>query len=261
MPRGRRSGDTWIVQSAGRGTSISRVELDLDHENRGLKVRSAGLVDLPSVAAPADPATSEFLLRTFAHVGPVWDVPAGAIEGAADIRGRRGTAASTPAGNYVADLIRRAGAADLGLTNKGGIRTVLRPGPITRRQVFEFLPFDNSVVTFDMTGEHLRTLLSACLRRPRRPLEIAGGSYTYRVSEGGRQLVDVEVAGQPLDDARIYRVATNSFLAAGGEGYSVFSTLRNRREGTQWLRALMLTDLRTRGSIHLVAQARIRSVE
>ena len=58
-----------------------------------------------------------------------------------------------------------------------------------------------------------------------------------------------------------YRVATNSFLAAGGDGYPAFKGFLNRKDGTQWLRALMLKELQTRGAIRLVAEQRIRSVE
>jgi 5'-nucleotidase / UDP-sugar diphosphatase len=258
LPRGRKIGDTWIVQSAGRGASVSRVEVTLHHGPRRFEVRSARLVPIPALEK-GHPETVAFLDRTFRHIGPVWDRPVGRIEGVRD-RGLR-RPFSSPSGNYIAGLIKRVGAADIGLMNKGGIRTTLAPGPITRRQVFELLPFDNTVSVMEMSGVQLRTLLGQGLRPGRQPLEIAGGRYAFRVVGGRRELVSVTVEGRPLDADRRYRVATNSFLASGGDGFTQFSRVTSRRASAVWLRAAMLAELTGRGSIRLVADARIRLVE
>ena len=259
MPRGRRVGHTWIVQSGGRGTGISRVEIDVDQAARRLRVRSAALVPIPA-RTERDPATERFLATTFAHIGAKWDVPVGVITGDEDKRAR-GAITSTAAGNYVAGLIRRVAGADVGLMNKGGIRDQIRPGPITRRQVFRLLPFDNTVSTVQLTGVQLRTLLALGLQRPRRPLEIAGARYGFRVVDGVRRLAWVEVGGKPLVHDASYSVATNSFLAGGGDGFELLATLDSHSIGPEWLRALMLTDLREKGEVHLSAAQRIRHVE
>jgi 2',3'-cyclic-nucleotide 2'-phosphodiesterase (5'-nucleotidase family) len=261
LPVGRQVGDTWIVQSGGRGAAVSRVELELDHGARRVRVRGARLVSLPAVDALRDAETEEFVRKTFAHIGPKWDRPVGRITGAPDRR-VRGAPVSTPAGNYLADLIRRVGEADVGLTNKGGLRSVLQIGTITRRQVFQFLPFDNSVFTMEMTGVQLRTVLAQGLRRGRQPLEIAGARYGIRVVDGVRQLADVEVAGRPVEAARRYRIATNSFLAGGGDGFTALAKVPGRRVSPHWLRELMLRDLAQHDDvIELVDEARIRFVE
>jgi 2',3'-cyclic-nucleotide 2'-phosphodiesterase (5'-nucleotidase family) len=128
--------------------------------------------------------------------------------------------------------------------------------------VFRFLPFDNSVFTMEMTGVQLRTLLAQGLRRGRQPLEIAGARYGIRVVDGVRQLADVEVAGRPVESARRYRIATNSFLAGGGDGFTVFAKVSGQRVSPHWLRDLMLRDLAQHdGVIELVDEARIRFVE
>lgn len=44
-----------------------------------------------------------------------------------------------------------------------------------------------------------------------------------RARPEGQRLVEVEVAGKPLDDARIYKLATNDFLMRGGDGFSMLT--------------------------------------
>jgi len=41
----------------------------------------------------------------------------------------------------------------------------------------------------------------------------------------GQRLVSVEADGKPLDDAKIYRLATNDFMARGGDGYEAFNNV------------------------------------
>ena len=145
--------------------------------------------------------------------------------------------------------------------NKGGIRTTIALGPITRRQVFELLPFDNTVVTMEMTGVQLHTLLAQGFRPGRQPLEIDGGRYAFRVVGGRRELASVEVGGRPIEATARYRIATNSFLARGGDGFTEFARVANHQVSPGWLRDSMLAELRQDGSIRLVAEQRIRLVE
>jgi 2',3'-cyclic-nucleotide 2'-phosphodiesterase (5'-nucleotidase family) len=261
LPVGQRVGETWIVQSAGHGGAVSRVEVDLDRAARKVRVRSARLVELRANTVAHHAPTAAFLRSTFAHVGAKWDRPLGRVTGARDHR-VLGAPVSTPVGNYVADLIRRTGAAEVGLMNKGGLRAVWRPGPLTRRQVFRMLPFDNTVVTVELTGVQLRTVLAQGLAPGRQPLEVAGANYAFRLENGERRLVDVQVGGRDLVPERNYRVATNSFLARGGDGCHELAQVRGSTASPLWLRDLVLRDMARHGNvIDLIDDTRIRLVE
>lgn len=259
LPRGLRVGDTWIAQSAGKGTAISRVSLEIDSSSRRLAVERVETVDLlPPVTA--DPEITRFLTATFEHIGAKWDTPIGKVTGARDRR-VRGSGRSTPMGNFIAALIRRTAKADVGLTNKGGLRSRLPHGVVTRRQVFGLLPFDNTVHAMRMTGEQLFDLLAQGLRPGHLPLEIAGGRYSYAVVKGRRVLRHVEVAGRTIDPAASYRVATNSFLAGGGDDFTLFRSVESAAVSPLFLRAILLRELRKRGQIRLASEVRIRLVE
>jgi len=92
----------------------------------------------------------------------------------------------------------------------------------------------------------------------RRPLEIAGGSYEYRIVDGERRLATVSVAGAPLVPDRTYRVATNSFIAGGGDGFDIFGRLRPLAALPTRLRQLLLAELAGGRDLRLPAEARIR---
>ncbi|MHC4077619.1 MAG: bifunctional metallophosphatase/5'-nucleotidase [Planctomycetota bacterium] len=256
--RGHQEGDTWIVQGGSRGTAMTRVRLSVGTRHSRLRVLGAELVRLPARAARPGTDTAAFLARRFAHIGPRWDTALGRIGGAPD---RRTGPGSTAAGNLIAELIRTAGRAQVGLMNKGGIRAVLRAGPITRRQVFELLPFDNSVATFALTGAQLRQALQLGLRPGRQPLEIAGGRYTYRVVDGRRELLEVWVGASALVPDTTYRVATNSFVARGGDGFRIFGELEPVDTDPAYLRDLLVTALRRQPEVRLSAEQRIGVVQ
>lgn len=257
LTHGIREGATWIVQSSGKGTAVSRVELTIEDTAPRLRVQKAGLVDVPAVTpaeAGLDSESVRDFERRFGHLRAIWDTPIGRVEGDLDDRSGPG---STPAGNMLAALIREAGGGVVGITNKGGIRSTLVPGPLTRRHVYELLPFENTIVTLELTGAQLRQVLQGGLVKGRRPLEVDGATYSYRVVDGERLLVDVMVGGVSVVDTDRYPISTNSFLASGGDGLGVFLQARRLRENPELLRDVLLARLAKDPRLRLTAEERI----
>jgi 2',3'-cyclic-nucleotide 2'-phosphodiesterase (5'-nucleotidase family) len=134
-------------------------------------------------------------------------------------------------GDLIADAMRDLIKADVAVMNGGGIRSgkVYPPGSkITRRDVLAELPFGNRVVTLELTGEQLRQGLENGLSQlPRsggRFPQVSGVKLTADVSRPpGARIVSISVGGAPLDPAKRYTVATNEFLARGGDGYTSFA--------------------------------------
>jgi len=232
-----REGDTWIVQTHGKGSEVYRVEVLADAEAKTLRPLRGELVELDPAKVPSDAATTAWFTEATRELAAHWDETIGElVVPPYEDRGAR----STPAGNLVADLFRSAAGADVGLTNKGGLRTRLVRGPLTRRMLYELLPFENTLVSMSLTGEQLRAVLQGSLAKERRPLEIGGASYRYTVRGGERVLLDVTVGGAPLEPDRRYRVATSSFLARGGDGLSAFARGTDVKDHGVLLRDLLI---------------------
>ncbi|MBW1801747.1 MAG: 5'-nucleotidase C-terminal domain-containing protein, partial [Deltaproteobacteria bacterium] len=113
---------------------------------------------------------------------------------------------------------------DFAIQNGGGIRAPLAEGNITKASVHEILPFDNTVVVLTLKGTDVQKLFHHIAK-------VSGGSGAFpQVSDGIRFSIDrearrcksIRINGKPIDLKRTYRIATNSYLAGGGDGYRIF---------------------------------------
>jgi 2',3'-cyclic-nucleotide 2'-phosphodiesterase (5'-nucleotidase family) len=111
--------------------------------------------------------------------------------------------------------------------NGGGIRggRVYDAGSaITRRDVLAELPFGNHLVVVDIKGRALRQDLENGLSRlpanAGRFPQVSGLKIEFEAQRlPGSRIVSIEMAGAPLDPDRTYRIATNDFMARGGDDY------------------------------------------
>lgn len=133
-------------------------------------------------------------------------------------------------GNLIADAMRAAVDADIGLTNGGGIRAdrIYQPGTdITRRAVLEELPFGNRTVLLEVTGAQLKQALENAYgqidARAGRFAHVSGMSVVVgRSAPQGERVSKIRVGEAPVDPDATYLLATNNFVADGGDGYAVF---------------------------------------
>jgi len=123
-------------------------------------------------------------------------------------------------GNLLADAMRDAAGeatgtrVDIAFTNSGGIRNAIPAGDVTVGTIFEVMPFDNSIVVFDLPGTALKSMLDSMAARGGDP--ISGVRYAIQHSRANQ----IEVAGKPLDEKAIYRVATSDYVFDGGGRYA-----------------------------------------
>jgi len=162
------------------------------------------------------------------------EVEIGTTSTALDSRRATVRAEEAAIGNLITDAMRKAVGADVAIMNGGGIRAD-REYPagttLTRGDVFAELPFGNKTVKLELTGADLR----AALENGFSELETGGGRFpqvsglTVVINPGrpaGERIISAAVGGAPLDDARTYTLATNEFMARGGDGYTAFTTAK-----------------------------------
>jgi 2',3'-cyclic-nucleotide 2'-phosphodiesterase (5'-nucleotidase family) len=125
------------------------------------------------------------------------------------------------------------------------------------------MPFDNDVVSLDMTGKEVRELLDRHFRDAAAVyrLEWSGLEVDVEGVGGTRRVAAARAGGEPLDDARTYRVATNSFLAAGGDGFETFRRGRNPANAGVLIRDALARDLLERSPVTPPAEPRVRILE
>jgi 2',3'-cyclic-nucleotide 2'-phosphodiesterase (5'-nucleotidase family) len=162
------------------------------------------------------------------------DVAIGTTTTALDSRRATVRTGEAALGNLVADALKEAVKADIAITNGGGLRgnkEYSAGHAITRKDVLTELPFGNRTIELQVTGA---TILAA-LENGFSQIEEAAGrfpqvsglkvEYDPKKSRGSR-VVSVEANGKALDINATYRLATNDFMANGGDGYVMFREAR-----------------------------------
>ena len=104
------------------------------------------------------------------------------------------------------------GDVDLALTNFGGLRATIPAGDIRRYHIFATFPFENNLVILDMSGKSIREMFESFAR-----YRVEAFSHTVKMAAKDKMLTALLVNGEPVDDNRIYRLATIDFLLDGGD--------------------------------------------
>ena len=142
-----------------------------------------------------------------------------------------------------ADAYRAELGADIGLSNGGGIRSVIKPGNITYNDTLAVFPYGNMGCVIEATGQQIKDALEMASRNcPEESggfLQVSGLTYTIDTSvksgvqtddkgnftgvSGPYRVTDIKVGGEPIDLNKTYTVASHNYmLKQGGDGMTMF---------------------------------------
>ncbi|MBX5171554.1 LysM peptidoglycan-binding domain-containing protein [Rhizobium sp. NZLR1b] len=142
-------------------------------------------------------------------------------------------------GNLVADAMldrTKNQGVTIAVQNGGGLRASIDGGEVTQGEVITVLPFQNTLATFEATGadvvKALENGVSQIDQGAGRFPQVAGLKFSFDQSKPvGSRVSDVQVKegdnSAPIDPGKTYKVATNNFMRAGGDGYSIFKDGKN----------------------------------
>lgn len=206
VSRATQVGQTLIVETGSRTENLGKVEIRL--YGKTPEWMSAQLIAVRNV--PPDPEIQSVI----APYEKAISARAAEKLGEASVEIRRSDSEESALNNLVADALREAGKTQIALHNIGGIRASLRRGAITRGDVFDVMPFHDTVIKMNLTGSQIKQTLG------RRVLAVSGLRVVWDLSRAWpNQLVSATLAnGQPLQDSTRYTVSVNDFMAAGGDG-------------------------------------------
>lgn len=172
-------------------------------------------------------------------------------------------------GNLFADAMRISMKAEAAIINGGGIRAgkVYAPNSEIRlKDILAELPFNNRVVVVEITGADLLLAMENGLAQVPVPAgrfpQVSGMKVVFDPKLPIRKrMLSLEVAGEPMQPERVYRVAILDFLARGGDDYV---TLRHAKRVTPDADAPLLANevvnyLKSIGAVKTVAEGRIVS--
>jgi 5'-nucleotidase/UDP-sugar diphosphatase len=144
-------------------------------------------------------------------------------------------------GNFIADAQREAVQTDVSFMNSSGIRKDLSAGPITKKDIFEILPFHNLLTTFRVSGSQLRTMIDTIVKNHGN-VQTSGIRCEWQKKEnGGIEILKINVNGQPLENSKTYTCVASDYMMGIAEKYfgikigtitilnqTVFSAIENK---------------------------------
>lgn len=257
-----RAGRLIPVTSAGSfGRLVSEIDLTLDTVTRDVRNVDARNLIVDRTPGGVTPVASlSTLVNNYAALAaPIANQALGSIT--ADITRTQNAAGESALGDVIADAQLEStapsalGGAVLAFMNPGGIRADFTypsstagegDGVVTYGEAFTVQPFGNSLVTKTFTGQQIYDLLEqqwGTLQPFGRILQVSAGlSYqhtfdttaaNFAAQKGGKFVCDgsVKLNGVAIDKAAAYRVTMNSFLADGGDNFTVFKLGTNQLGG------------------------------
>ncbi len=225
-------GRTAYVETSIDGKFLSPVDISITIKTRDdgrRKIRwvpSFRFIDTATVEP--DPETQAQVDAYQAKLDESLNVALGVTEGPLDSRRNVVRGEESAMGNLIADALRWATGADVAIANGGGIRgdRVYEPGTtLTRRDILTELPFGNATVVTELPGSQILAAIengvSQVERGSGRFPQVSGMSYVYDpTAEPGARVQSLLIGGEPVDPDKLYTLATNNYILAGGDGYA-----------------------------------------
>jgi len=124
------------------------------------------------------------------------------------------------AGNWAADVTRTAGSARIGFQSNGRLCCDIPQGNITRSTIYQFMPFDDEIITCAMTGAQLKTILEEAVMDNGKGIQVSGLKFVYDPDKPSlSRVVSISLSdGKPIDmedRVKAYKVAISDYIAGG----------------------------------------------
>ncbi|MBC7917787.1 MAG: 5'-nucleotidase C-terminal domain-containing protein [Rhodoferax sp.] len=260
-----------ITQTGFYGRLVTKIDITVDGKTKkviaknannhpvlndvGVKGADGKLLPVPAnyKVLAKDPAIERVIKRYGDLTAPITEVVVGRL--AVPLDRKLNAAGESSLGNLLADVFLVASSdasygdkpAQIAFTNRGGIRSDLTDSlTVTFGNLFNVLPFNNNMVTMDLTGRQLLRLLEQQWESPQplgssRNLSVSSGfSYAWDASKPagaapgqGQRVVpgSVMLNGAPIEMDTTYRVTVNNFIASGGDNFTLLTEGRNVQAG------------------------------
>lgn len=232
---------TLVLESFTGLTDVTRLDLQFDDATGAFTGATAEMVPLWIDKTGEDEEVKTLISGFTKEVDKEMGIVIG--ESAFDLL-KSTTGLDSDIGNWFTDAMRRQSGADVAFQNTPGIRAELRKGPVRIRDVYQVMPFENTLVKLTMTGGQIKKLLADNLSGGFCKLQLSGIKVSFRSPARAEGNIVLEKDGKPVNDEDKLTVATNNYLTTGGTGGKVFSEAEKSEDTMQPVRDLLLKDIK-----------------
>jgi 2',3'-cyclic-nucleotide 2'-phosphodiesterase (5'-nucleotidase family) len=229
---------TAIAEAGEDGMAVVAVDLKVSVETKAdgqRRVRWWPRFRFIDTADAAPDAAVEARVRDFeGKLDQDLNIPAGQTTTELDSRNAAVRGGEAAIGNLVSDAVREATRADVVLLNGGGFRggRLYPAGTVlTRKDVLGELPFLNKAYVLSIKGADILKALEQGFTGAEDEIgrfpQVSGMTIRADLTRpAGRRVVSVKIGGKALQRAATYTLATNDYLAHGGDGYSALTAAK-----------------------------------
>ena len=233
--------DRLVTSASSFGRLVTETNLTYDKASKDIVRASVEGTNLQVTRdVPKDAAQTALIAKYKELVRPIASEVLGEIT--ADVTRTTSSTGESPLGDLIADaqladtsVVTGGRRPVIAFMNPGGIRADLTrgkqaydeaPGEVTYAEAFDVQPFNNFLVSMDLTGQQVYDVLTQQVtganQAGRKVLQVSEG-FQYRLGANGPVQGSVVLNGTPIDKAATYRIVTNNFLADGGDGFPAFT--------------------------------------
>ena len=221
---GVKIGDTWVAKGDFYGASLSAVELTFDRATRTI-VNGEASVCAVALDGAADPEIEACVAVHAEEADRLFNVTIATAATDFEIDATKECEIS----NWFAEGVRMVAGTDMAFVNPSGIFEGIPAGEIALKKIYTMNPFDNYVVTSTMNGAQIRELWEVTLATDHfvehKILAFDGLLVTYdAAAPDGQKVVSLKTQdGKEISDDDVFTIATNNYIAGGGNDYELLA--------------------------------------
>ncbi|OGR43882.1 MAG: hypothetical protein A2X35_09235 [Elusimicrobia bacterium GWA2_61_42] len=248
----------WLAESGYGLSYVSRAELNFDDATGKLAGIKVALLPLWIDQTGEDP----LVLKTIAGFNADVEREMGRVVGRVDEDlAFAANGLDSAIGNWMSDATRKASGAQLAFQNTGGIRSEIKKGDVRLSDLYRAMPFDNTIVTMRLSGAQLLRLMADNLRNDKSFIQISGLTVEFKPGPTGRPAeIRLKYKGRLVKPGQEFLVATNNYLAFGGNGGDAFAGGKDIKDTMLQVREAMIKSF-SAGPLKAPAVGRIKRLD
>lgn len=219
---------TLIASTGEYENNLGKVVLTIDKDSKNIVKKTASLISkAETIGIQSDEAVINKIKEIDKEQGEVLSKVVGSSK--VYLQGGRefSRTQETNLGNLITDAMLNETGAEIAITNGGGIRDSIDEGEITKGEIVKVLPFGNYIVTKSIKGSQIKEILEHGIKEYPETAghfpHISGINFVFdETKESGNRIIGITINGKPIEMDKSYVVATNDFMAVGGDEYPNF---------------------------------------
>jgi 5'-nucleotidase/UDP-sugar diphosphatase len=233
-----------IVQAQYSGRAIGKINLSFKRSTKQVIHSDVDSIILTPDSLSPNAQVQAIIEKSQNEISPIKNVILGKTVN--ELSHNREAQQVSLLGQWTTDIMRQTANADIAFTNAGGLRASIPAGNITMGNLYEIIPFDNTLFTLDMTGSQIMKVLEhGIMNHNIGMVQFSGIKVIYTANGLANHHLLVAMSNNtPLDLDKTYKVVTNDFMAAGGDQFVIFSEGKNKIDTYIPLRDILVNAIR-----------------